>query len=105
MHTVHNLWVSTQSFQLLVEVNGPPKADNSKIIMVNSFVAFGNRPRSGVVFHKTPCDIERQKLWLIALELACLCLLYMLSICRDIHTNIHSPWYMVGNVPISQLCG
>ena len=39
MHTVHKLWVST-SFQLLVEVNGPPKADNSKIIMVNTCVAF-----------------------------------------------------------------
>ena len=69
MHTVHNLWVSTQSFQLLVEVNGPPKADDSKVIMVNSSVAFGctNRYRSGVVFHKIPCDKERQKLWLISL--------------------------------------
>ena len=64
MHTVHNLWVSTQSFQLLVEVNGPPKADNSKIIMLNSCVAFGcsNRSRSGIVFLKIPCDKERQKL-------------------------------------------
>ena len=64
MHTVHNLWVSTQSFQLLVEVNGPPKADNSKIIMLNLCVAFGctNRSRSGIVFHKILCDKERQKL-------------------------------------------
>ena len=29
MHTVHNLWVSTQSFQLMVEGNGSLKFDNS----------------------------------------------------------------------------
>ena len=55
----------------------PPKADNSKIIMVTSCVAFGCTDifRSGVVFHKIPCDKERQKLWFIALKLACPCLL------------------------------
>ena len=32
MHTVHKLWVSTLDFQLLAEVNGSVKADDSKII-------------------------------------------------------------------------
>ena len=53
-------------------MNGPPNADDSKIIMVNSCVAVGctNRPGSGVHFHKIPCDKERQNLWLIALKLS-----------------------------------
>ena len=41
MHTVHRLWVSTFNFQRLAEVNGPAKADDSKIIMVYPYVAFG----------------------------------------------------------------
>ena len=48
------------------------KADDRKIIMVNSCVAFGitNRSGSGVDFYKIPCDGERQKLGLIAFKLA-----------------------------------
>ena len=71
MHTLYTLWVSTLSFQLLAEVNGPAKADDdSKIIMVNSCVAYGctTRSRSGVCFHNIPCDKERHELWLIALK-------------------------------------
>ena len=51
-------------FLLLVWVNGPAEANDSKIIMVNSCVAFGctNRSGSGVNFHKIPCDKELQKL-------------------------------------------
>ena len=68
----YRLLVSSLSFQLLAEVNEPAEAHDSKIIMVNSCVAFGctNRSGSGVQFHKIPCDRERQKLWLIALRLA-----------------------------------
>ena len=62
MDSVHTLCVSTLSFPLLVEVNGPEKADVSKIIMGNSCVVFGctNRSGSGVVFHKFPCDKETE---------------------------------------------
>ena len=72
IHTMHTLWVSTLSFQVLAEVNGPAKADNSKIVIGNSYVALDCKARSGsgVVFHKIPCDEETQKLWLIALKLA-----------------------------------
>ena len=35
MHTVYKLRVSVLSVQLLAEVNGPAKADKSKIIMMN----------------------------------------------------------------------
>ena len=72
MDSVHTLCVSTHSFPLLVEVNGPEKADVSNIIIGNSCVVFGctNRSGSGVVFHKIPCDKERHKVWLIALKLA-----------------------------------
>ena len=68
MHTAYKPWVSSLSFQLLAEVNGPAEADDSKITMVNSCVAFGctNRYGSDVNFHKIPCDKERQKLWLVA---------------------------------------
>ena len=64
MHTVHNLWVYLKVSSFWFLVNRPPKADNSKIIRLNSCVAFGctDRSRSGVVFHKIPCDEERQKL-------------------------------------------
>ena len=72
IHAVHKLWVSTLNFQLLTEMNGPTKADDRKIIMVNPYVAFGctNIFESGVGFHKIPCDKEIQKLWLIAPKLA-----------------------------------
>ena len=40
MHTVYKLHVSSLSFQLLAEVNGPEEADDSKIILVNSGVVF-----------------------------------------------------------------
>ena len=33
--------VSTLSFQLMAEVNGPVKADDGKFIMMNSYLAFG----------------------------------------------------------------
>ena len=46
MHTVHKLWVSSINFQLLTETNGPTKADDSKIIMVNPYVASGCTNRS-----------------------------------------------------------
>ena len=64
MHTVYKLCVSSPSCQLLAEVNGLAEADDSKMIMVNSYVAFGctNISGSGVSFHKSPCDKERQKL-------------------------------------------
>ena len=70
MHAVHTHWVSTLDFQILAEVNGASKADDSKIIMVNPYFAFGcnNRSGSGVVFHKIPCDKGTQKVWLIALK-------------------------------------
>ena len=42
MHAEYYLWVSTM-------VNGPAKADDSQIIMVNSCVAFGCTNRSGSV--------------------------------------------------------
>ena len=53
------LWGSTLNFQLL---NGPAKADYSKIIMVNPYGAFGctNRFGSGVVFHKIQCYKETE---------------------------------------------
>ena len=72
VHTLYTLWVSTLSFQVLAEVNGPAKADNSKTVIGNSYVALDcyDRSGSGVVFHKIPCDEETQKLWLIALKLA-----------------------------------
>ena len=41
MQALCKVWVSTFSFQLLAEVNGPAEANYSKIIMVNSCVAFG----------------------------------------------------------------
>ena len=61
MHTLYELWVSTLSFQLLTEVNGPAETDNIKIIMVNPCVVFGciDRSGSGVCFHKVPCNKER----------------------------------------------
>ena len=37
---IPTLLVSTLSFQLLAEINGLAKADDSKIMMVNSYVAF-----------------------------------------------------------------
>ena len=72
MHTVYTLWVFALSFKLLCEVNGPEKADDSKIITVELCVAFGctNRSVSVVLFHENPCDKERQQLWLIALTFA-----------------------------------
>ena len=67
---IAKLLVSTLSFQLLAEINGLAKADDSKIMMVNSYVAFActNIYGSGVVFHKIMCDKQTQKLWLIALK-------------------------------------
>ena len=35
------------SFQLLGEENGPSKADDSKLVVVNSYVVFGSTIRSG----------------------------------------------------------
>ena len=69
IHTEYKLWVSFSAF---AEVNGPTKADDRKIIMVNSSVAFGftNISGSGLDFYKIPCDRERQKLRLIAFKLA-----------------------------------
>ena len=68
MHTVYKRWVSSRSFQFLAEVNGPAEADDSKIIMVNSCVAFGCTNIScGISFHKIPYNKERQ-MWLIALK-------------------------------------
>ena len=62
------LWVSSLSFQLVAEVNGPAKTDDSKSINVNSCVAFGciNGSGSGVNFHNIPCDKARRKLRFIA---------------------------------------
>ena len=62
IHKVHTLvLVSTLSlqFQFLAEVNGPAKADDSKITMMNPYVAFDGTNRTGsvVVFYKIPCDI------------------------------------------------
>ena len=69
---MHALWVSTLTFQLLAEVNELAKADDSKIMMVNPYVAYRctNRFGSGVVFHKIPRDKRIQTLLHIALELA-----------------------------------
>ena len=64
MHTVYKLWVSSLSFKLLAEVNGPAEDDDSRIMRMNSCVAFGctNGSRSGVYFHKVLCNKERQRL-------------------------------------------
>ena len=71
MHTVNYLRVSTLSFTLLAEQNGPAKVDNSKIIMVNSCVAFGGVVDLDVALAFTRfCVIETQKVWLVALKLA-----------------------------------
>ena len=69
--TVYKLWVSSLSFQLLAEVYGPAEADDNKIIMVKSCIAYNctNISESGLNSHKIPCNEERQKLWFIALWL------------------------------------
>ena len=46
MHTVYKLWVSSLNFRLLTETIGLTKADDSKIIMVNPYVASGCTNRS-----------------------------------------------------------
>ena len=83
------------SFQLLAEVNGPAKADDSKTIMGNSCDAFHctNRFGSGVVFDKIPCYKERQKVWLITLKLAKPHNLKYACVCCD--------HFLVGNLSIT----
>ena len=70
MHTVCTRGHYSQ-FLAFGWVNRPAKANDSRIMMVNSCVAFSCTNKNsgkGVYSHNIPCDKERQKLWPIALK-------------------------------------